>query len=103
MAKYVIDSRAEPIDFECSDDALRRTLQNCKNLLRCWMGELPYDRKRGLNPAIYDMGLTELNQILLQEVDRVLGWEPDARAVSAAAALDENGETVITVVVEINL
>lgn len=102
MQRYTIDTRPEPIDFECGD-SVRRTLQNCKNLLRCRMGELPYDRKRGMNPALFDLGITELNQILLPEIDRVLGWEPDATAVSAAAALDENGNTVITVVVEINL
>ena len=103
MARYTIDNRPAPIDFECNDNSLLRTLQNVKNLLMCRMGEVPYDRMRGLNPAIFDIGIEELNAQLLPEIDRVLGWEPDAKAVSAEATLDENGETRITVIVEVNL
>lgn len=103
MAKYTIDNRRSPIDFECNGDILARTLQNCKNLLMCRKGEVPYDRMRGLDPAIYDLPLPEANEVILPEMDRVLGWEPDARAVSAKVELDRDGETVITVVVEINV
>lgn len=103
MAKYTIDNRPVPIDFECNRDILARTLQNVKNLIMCRMGEVPYDRMRGINPALFDMGIDEVNAQLMPEIDRVLGWEPDAEAVSAVAALDENGDTVITVVVEVNL
>lgn len=103
MARYTIDSRPGPIDFECNNDILLRTLQNCKNLLRCRMGEVPYDRMRSLNPAIFDLSVTEANEQILPEIDRVMGWEPDAEAVSAKVWLDETGETVITVVLEINL
>lgn len=103
MAYYTIDNRPSPIDFECNRSIRQRTIQNVKNLLMCRMGEIPYDRMRGLNPALFDMGLPEMNEQLMPEVDRVLGWEPDARAISAVAALDENGETAITVVVEIEI
>lgn len=101
MAKYTIDNRQAPIDFECNDDRTKRILQNCKNLIRCRMGEVPYDRRRGINPAIYDLGLDEANSQLMPEIDRVIMWEPNAKAVSAWAAFDENGDTVITVIVEI--
>lgn len=102
MARYTVDNRTTPIDFECNNDALRRTMQNCKNLIMCRMGEVPYDRMRGVNPALFDMGIDQINEQLMPEIDRVLGWEPNATAVSGFAALDENGETIITVVVEIN-
>lgn len=103
MALYTIDNRPRPIDFECNNDILRRTLQNAKNLIMCQMGEVPYDRMRGINPALFDLGIAEANEQILPEIDRVLGWEPDAKAVSANVLIDENGETVITVVIEVNL
>lgn len=65
------------------------------------LGEVPFDRMRGLNPAIWDMPLTELNTQILPEIDRVLLWEPRAKAVSAKAELDKNGETLISVIVEV--
>lgn len=103
MAMYTIDTRKIPINFESNNDILQRTLQNVKNLLMCRMGEVPYDRKRGINPALFDMPINKVNEQLMPEIDRVLGWEPDAEAVSSVATQDENGDTVITVVVEVNL
>lgn len=103
MAKYTIDNRQGPIDFESNADIQKRTMQNVKNLIMCRMGEVPYDRMRGINPGLFDLGIEEMNAQLLPEIDRVLGWEPDAEAVSATATLDESGETVITVVVEVTV
>lgn len=103
MALYTIDNRPTPIDFECNDNIVRRTLQNVKNLIMCQMGEVPYDRMRGINPMLFDLGTVEANAQLMPEIDRVLAWEPDAKAISASAVLDESGGTIITVVVEINL
>ena len=103
MAKYTIDNRPGPIDFESNGDIRKRTMQNVKNLIMCRMGEVPYDRMRGINPGLFDLGIDEMNAQLLPEIDRVLGWEPDAEAVSATATLDENGDTVITVVVELTV
>lgn len=102
MAYYEIDNTKAPIDFECNKEGnTERTLQNCKNLLMCRMGEVPYDRRRGLNPAVFDMPLPELNNVILSEVDRVLAWEPDAKAVSARAYRDGNGELIIRCVVDV--
>lgn len=101
MAKYTIDNTLGHIDFECNNDHTKRVLQNCKNLISCRMGEVPYDRKRGLDPALFDMGIEEMNGQLMPEIDRVLAWEPDAEAVSAQATISEDGETVITVIVDV--
>lgn len=103
MAMYTIDNRPGPINFESNKNMLQRTLQNAKNLIMCRMGEVPYDRKRGIDPALFDMPIIDVNEQLMPEIDRVLGWEPDAEAVSAVATRDENGDTVITVVVDIDL
>lgn len=103
MALYTVDTRRAPIDFECNNDIRMRTLQNVKNLIMCRMGEVPYDRMRGINPALFDQGIDDINAQLMPEIDRVLGWEPDAEAVNATAMLDENGDTIITVVVEVKL
>lgn len=100
MAQYLITNQETPIDWKAEQDT-QRILQNCKNLIMTRMGEVPYDRMRGLNPAIWDMPMKELNTQILPETDRVLAWEPRAKAVSASAGLDRNGETVISVVVEV--
>lgn len=103
MALFTVDTRPLPIDWECNSDIRQRTLQNVKNLIMCRMGEVPYDRMRGINPALFDLCIDEMNSQLMPEIDRVLGWEPDAEAVSATAILDENGDTVITLVVEVTV
>ena len=94
MAMYEITTKAGEIDFECSGDRVKRTVQNCKNLLLCRRGEVPYDRLRGLDPAIFDLPKRALEEALMQEVDRALMWEPDAEAVRAWTEV-EDGETVI--------
>ena len=102
MAQYEITNIPGDIEFECGNDAtdIRRTLQNAKNLLMCRMGEIPFDRQRGLNPALLDLPINEMQSSLLPELDRVMLWEPDVEVVSATAAL-EDGETVIRCVIEV--
>lgn len=102
MAQYVIDNTEQPIDFQ-GKDIILRTLQNAKNLLMCRMGEIPYDRYRGLDPAIFDLPISKLQEELLPELDRVMMWEPDVEVVDADAELLENGETYIRVVLEITI
>lgn len=103
MARYQIDNRSSKIDFECNDDVLKRTIQNCKNLLMTKMGEIPYDRYRGLDPALFDLPIHHMNRELAPELDRVLMWEPDAELVDASAAIDADGNCVITMIVEIDV
>lgn len=100
MAKYQIDNIASPIDFQTSD-MLKRTLQNAKNLLMCHMGEVPYDRFRGFDPALYDLPIDELREHLLPELDRVMMWEPDVEVVEAEATLLETGDVYIKVILEL--
>ena len=101
MAKYLVtDAPGGEIEFETRDDTAR-ILQNVKNLMMLRMGELPYDRMRGIDPAIYDLGLVEANEKILPELDRVMGWEPRATVMSAQVTKDLNGETRISAEVEI--
>ena len=100
---YEINNVAEPIDFECGNDAVKRTLQNCKNLLMCHMGEVPYDRMRGFNRSLMALPLTKFNEQLIKEIDSLLLYEPDAEAVDAWAVIDGNGETIITVRVQVKV
>lgn len=100
MARYEIDNLPGRIDFECADDFARRTVQNAKNLLMCRMGEVPFDRQRGLNPALLSLPMTELRAALMPELDRVMLWEPDATVIRATATL-EGEQTVIRCVIEI--
>ena len=100
MAQYQIDNIQSPIDFQGSD-IRKRTLQNAKNLLMCKMGEVPYDRSRGLDPAIYDLPIGDLQSALLQELDRLMIYEPDVEVVSANASLLDNGGVYIQVIIEL--
>ena len=100
MAQYEITTETLPIDFECNSDILQRTLQNAKNLLMCRMGDVPFDRMRGLNPALFDLPLDEMQEHLLPELDRVMMWEPDVEVVSAHITINDDGETVIHCIIE---
>lgn len=100
--QYVIDNRPSPIDFS-KDDYTRRILQNAKNLLMLRMGEVPYDRLRGFDPALFDLPLPRLREELLPELDRVMLWEPHAEVVDADAEIDEEtGNIIITCTLELN-
>ena len=104
MARYEIDNRPSPTEFECEGSAmLQRTIQNAKNLLLCRMGEVPFDRYRGFNPALLELPIDKLRMQLIPELDRVMMWEPDVEVADAEATLDENGEVYIRVILEINL
>ena len=103
MAQYTINDAPYPIDTECRDDFVKRTLQNAKNLLMCRAGEVPYNRNRGIDPALFDLPVGEIRQLILQDVMRVMAWEPDIdKVVSASFDYDKYGNGIITAVVEIN-
>lgn len=103
MAQYEINNLPVPIDFECSDHLLKRTLQNAKNLLMCQKGEVPYDRQRGFDHALFDLPLNELRNCLMMELDRVMLWEPDVEVVRAEALLMDTGAVLIRCVIETGL
>ena len=99
MAEYMIDNIPSPINFQESD-MLQRTLQNAKNLLMCRMGEVPYDRCRGFDPAMFDLPMTEFQEELLPELDRIMIVEPDVEVVDAESKLLPDGSIYIRVWVE---
>lgn len=104
MARYEIDNRPVPIEFECGfNEIIQRTIQNAKNLLMTRMGEVPYDRYRGFDASLLDLPIDELRMALLPELDRVMMWEPDVEVADAEATLDTNGEIYIRVILEIDL
>lgn len=100
MAQYEITNIPGSIDFECNHELLKRTIQNAKNLLMCRKGEVPFDRQRGFDPALFDLPLEEMQSRLLPELDRVMLWEINVEVVSAEATL-EDGETMIRCVIEV--
>lgn len=100
MARYEITNEQKPIEFEGLGE-VKRIVQNCKNLLMTRLGEVPFDRLRGFNWALFDLPAEEFRTRLLPEVDRVLLWEPRAEAVYAEFWLNEKMETVIRVIVEV--
>ena len=102
MARYEITNVPAPIDFEGMTDMEKRTVQNCKNLLMCRKGEIPFDRQRGLDPMLFDMPMDEAEELLLPELDRVMLWEPDAEVVSGRFDRDGAGRIIVRCIVEIN-
>lgn len=103
MAQYIITNQAAPIDFECNSEIINRTLQNAKNLLMCRKGEVPYDRYRGFDQALYDLPIKQLQERLLPELDRIMLWEPDVEVIDANCSMLENGEILIEATVEITI
>ena len=99
---YIVTNAQEPIDFSPENET-ERILQNVKNLLRCKMGEVPFDRLRGYDPTIMDRPRTEIDGPMMREIDKVLMWEPRARMVKAECELLTDGETLITVTVDVDL
>lgn len=103
MAQYTITNQHTPIDFECNKDINLRTIQNAKNLLMCKMGEVPYDRYRGFDPSYYDLPIQQLQEKLMPELDRIMMWEPDVEVVDGKCLMDENGNIIITVTIEVTI
>lgn len=103
MAQYIITNQPEPINFEIGDDIIARTIQNAKNLLMTHMGEVPYDRLRGFDQALYHLPIDQMRTALLPELDRVMLWEPDVEVVEATAELLEYGEVKITATIQIDI
>lgn len=99
MARYVISSERETIPFEECDTEEKRILQNAKNLLMLRMGEVPFDRLRGIDPRLFEMPLPQMQEEALPEVDRVLAWEPRVQAESATCRMVGDGEAMVEVVI----
>ena len=100
---YIIDNRPRDIDWSLRGATVDRKLQNARNLMRLHMGEVPYDRLRGIDMQLYHMSINDMQEELLPELDRVLLWEPFVDVAEATVALDENGDSIIEATVEIDL
>lgn len=103
MAIYEINNLPAPVRFGGTNATLERTLQNAKNLLMTRKGEVPYDRLRGFDQALYDLPIVKFREALLPELDRVMMWEPDAEVAYAECDADRRGNVVIRVGLEIKI
>ena len=102
MANYVIDNQPTPIDYELQSEALR-AVQNAKNLLMTRMGEVPYDRMRGFDWAMFDLPYEDFAGLLLPELDRVMLWEPNVEIKDARHYHDARGELIIEAEIEVDI
>lgn len=93
---YTINNLSESINFE-TREYVARTLQNAKNLLCCWKGEIPYDRMAGLDPALIDLTFPQLQNTIFAEATRALAWEPDVQVKAARAVAVDVGVLYIEV------
>lgn len=102
-ARYVITNYPEEIDFELGREPEMRAVQNAKNLLMTKMGEIPFDRQRGFDTSLYDLPMGELQGILMEELDRVMLWEPYVEVVEATILrIEEDNRVIIQVVIEVS-
>lgn len=101
--QYIVTNDPADLDWEITDnESENRILQNVKNLIMTRKGEVPFDRRRGVNPELFDLPIDEVNLQLEPELDRVLIWEPRATLVHADAEIDEDTMDVrIRAIVEI--
>jgi hypothetical protein len=95
-----IDNRQSRIQWEAAD-WLSRTIQNAKNLLMTRQGEVPYDRYRGLDPAVFEVPIGYLKKVILQEIIRLMLWEPDVQVTNATADI-QDGTLYLTATLEID-
>ena len=100
MAQYEIDNLPSPIEFVIRDP-VARILQNAKNLLMCRMGEIPYDRYRGLDQSLLDLPVGEMRERLMPELDRCMLWSMGAEVTSAEINIVDGGGIYIRVILEI--
>lgn len=91
---FTINNLPEPIVIE-TREFYSRTVQNAKNLLRLWKGEVPYDRMRGLDPALKHMPFAKLQSCIFAEVQRVMRWEPDVNLMAVRTKILDEGELYI--------
>ena len=101
MASYVIDNQAAEIPFEGKQTGAERIVRNCKNLIMCLVGEVPFDRWRGFDVRFLEINLVDLNRQIVKELDRVMLWEPRAEVVEAYAQPDGMGGVLVKCVVEV--
>lgn len=99
--QYVINNIPGEIDFETGTDGIIRAVKRAKNLLLTRMGEIPYDRKRGFNRSLYDLPLGEFQSRLMEELDRVMLWEPYVEVVSASIIRNDYTQVYFEVVIDV--
>jgi len=105
-ARYIITNAPEEIGFEIdreeANSAEIRAVQNAKNLIMTRMGEIPYDRQRGFDTSLYDLPMGEMQGILMEELDRVMLWEPYVEVVEAEILrTEEDGMVIFQVTIEV--
>ena len=99
--QYIVNNIPGEIDFAAGEDREARIVQNVKNLLLTRMGEIPYDRQRGFDQNLYNLPINEFRDILMEELDRVLLWEPYAEAVSARVLRTDTTQVYYELTIEI--
>lgn len=99
--QYRVSNTRSEIDFECGRNGDKRILQNVHNLLMTMMGEVPFDRMRGVYGGIYDMSAPDADGVILPLLDAVMTYEPRVSVIETDTQNDDEGNLIITLTVEI--
>lgn len=95
-----LDNKPQPINWEARD-WMERTVQNAKNLLMTRQGEVPFDRYRGLDTALFHLPVTEAKKVIQQEAERLMLWEPDVQVTESS--IDASDGFLIELTLEIDM
>ncbi len=91
---YTMDTTHAPINWEPKTIG-ERIAQNAKNLLMMRMGEVPYDRMRGVNRNMEHKPLSFVQNRIMAEIGRVLRYEPNVRLLRAEVNQTPEGLRVV--------
>lgn len=100
--EYEITNLPGVVEFVPASESEKRIVANAKNLLMTRRGEIPYDRLRGFDTALYDLPMQELRERLPAELDRVMLWEPAAEVRRCSAEKTADG-TLIRCVIDVRV
>lgn len=92
---YEISNNEQEINWEASGD--ERILQNAKNLLRTYKGEIPFCRDIGISSEIEDLTSREAQNKILLEAKETIDNE-DLDILDAKVEQAENGVKILVTV-----
>ena len=98
--EITVDNRGRPLDWGALS-APQRIAANLRVLLRLTLGEVPFDRTRGLDPELIGTTVGLSDPEIRREVDRLMKWEPRAKLLDLAITHQADGTVLLTMRAEV--
>lgn len=94
------DNRDRALDWGTLAGAQKIAANLC-TLLRLVRQEVPYDRARGLDPALVGTPVQRSDPEIRREVDRLMRWEPRAKLVDLQITHQRDGSVLLELTAEV--